>query len=133
MTKTLASAVVSGNNGLQKTRDRLSCQGTYVSARPLNRNVSRHSYTCTIAFFRKEQLEVVVDLLHDMSVHYNRDNPPPPLRDVGQSPSDWQHFSDRTLAFALVIASEASRGDRGPRHNFRCFYPAVLRNAGSYS
>src|SRR6266571_3532373 len=27
-----------------------------------------------IAFFRQEQLESVVDLLHEMSLHYNRDN-----------------------------------------------------------
>ena len=59
-----------------------------------------------IAFFRQEQLESVVDLLHDMSVHYNRDNAS--SRDVVKA-----HLIGSILGpdsgVRLVVASEASR------------------------
>src|SRR5207247_9994774 len=59
-----------------------------------------------IAFFRQDQLESVVDLLHDMSVHYNRDNAS--SRDVVKA-----NLIDNILGpdsgVRLVIASEASR------------------------
>src|SRR6266853_3369837 len=59
-----------------------------------------------IAFFRQEQLESVVDLLHDMSVHYNRDNAS--SRDVVKA-----NLIDSILGpdsgVRLVIASETSR------------------------
>src|SRR5947199_3383218 len=59
-----------------------------------------------IAFFRQEQLESVVDLLHEMSLHYNRDNAS--SRDVVKA-----NLIDNILGpdsgVRLVIASEASR------------------------
>src|SRR5258708_13345344 len=59
-----------------------------------------------IAFFRQEQLESVVDLLHDMSVHYNRENAS--SRNVVKA-----HLIGSILGpdsgVRLVIASEASR------------------------
>jgi GNAT superfamily N-acetyltransferase len=59
-----------------------------------------------IAFFRQEQLESVVDLLHEMSLHYNRDNAS--SRDVVKA-----NLIDNILGadsgVRLVIASETSR------------------------
>src|SRR5207247_9105669 len=59
-----------------------------------------------IAFFRQDQLESVVDLLHDMSVHYNRDNAS--SRDVVKA-NLIGNILGRDSGVRLVIASEASR------------------------
>jgi len=59
-----------------------------------------------IAFFRQEQLESVVDLLHDMSVHYNRDNAS--SRDVVKA-NLIGNILGPDSGVRLVIASEASR------------------------
>src|SRR5437773_1912215 len=59
-----------------------------------------------IAFFRQEQLESVVDLLHEMSLHYNRDNAS--SRDVVKA-NLIGNILGPDSGVRLVIASEASR------------------------
>ena len=72
----------------------------------LNSVVSRHKLHVEIAFFRQEQLESVVDLLHEMSVHYNRDNAS--SRDVVKA-NLIGNILGPDSGVRLVIASEASR------------------------
>ena len=59
-----------------------------------------------IAFFRQEQLESVVDLLHEMSLHYNRDNAS--SRDVVKA-NLIGNILGPDSGVRLVIAREASR------------------------
>jgi len=72
----------------------------------LNSVVSRHKLHVEIAFFRQEQLESVVDLLHEMSLHYNRDNAS--SRDAVKA-NLIGNILGPDSGVRLVIASEASR------------------------
>lgn len=80
-----------------------------------------------IAFFRQEQLESVVDLLHEMSSHYNRDNAS--SRDVVKA-NLIGNILGPDSGVRLVIASEASRAIG--LATISLLYPAPMER-GSYS